>query len=513
MTRDSFAAEALAQIPKILTLQDRNPHSPTYGCFDRNFWHYKIIDFPSGMAQEFVWPLALVYSLDLPENFYYQQPSIKEWAEAGMLFAARNAHRDGSCDDYFPFEKASGAAAFSLLAAIESYALLGLQNEELREFFSKRADWLEKHDESGRLTNHEALIALCLAKLGRHEASQRRLARVLEWQDEEGWFAEYEGCDPGYHTLTIGLLAQLYEISPNESLKTGLEKAIRFAAHFVHPDGSFGGEYGSRNTYNFFPHGFELAGKWLPEALSINDRFRGGACYADDHIIGHHTWSYLLTWQNWISQRPSPSPPTRGRIHFPRAGILIERRENTELFLASNKGGVFKFFRDEHLVHSDTNFSVTTDSGNAVAHLIDNYQTKFGDDEISISGALGWAKQKQMTPLNLVLLRIFMLMVGRFFPNLVRKFLQRILITGKKKAPFQFSRVLRWQHDRLRVVDELKTANWNDVRAVGIGAAQTSIYVAMSRTWHPGQMQPWLDLTAEMKKLQPGQTLRIEREF
>ena len=54
--RDRFAHEALALIPKILTLQDRNAHSPTYGCFDRNYWHYKIIDFPSGMAAEFVWP-------------------------------------------------------------------------------------------------------------------------------------------------------------------------------------------------------------------------------------------------------------------------------------------------------------------------------------------------------------------------------------------------------------------------------------------------------------------------
>ncbi len=58
-TRDLFAKEALAQIPKILTLQDRNPHSPTYGCFDRTFWQYKVIDFPAGMSQEFVYPLAL----------------------------------------------------------------------------------------------------------------------------------------------------------------------------------------------------------------------------------------------------------------------------------------------------------------------------------------------------------------------------------------------------------------------------------------------------------------------
>ena len=57
--KDLFASEAIAQIPKILTLLDRNPHSPTYGCFDRNFWQYKIIDFPSGMAQEFVLPPSI----------------------------------------------------------------------------------------------------------------------------------------------------------------------------------------------------------------------------------------------------------------------------------------------------------------------------------------------------------------------------------------------------------------------------------------------------------------------
>ena len=104
MNRDLFAREALNQIPKILTLQDRNPHSPTYGCFDRNFWQYKIIDFPSGMSQEFVWPLALVHELALPENDYYREPAIKAWAEAGIVYAARSAHEDGSCDDYFPFE-------------------------------------------------------------------------------------------------------------------------------------------------------------------------------------------------------------------------------------------------------------------------------------------------------------------------------------------------------------------------------------------------------------------------
>src|SRR5215207_1102104 len=185
--RSIFAREALALIPKILTLQDRNAHSPTYGCFDRNYWHYKIIDFPSGMAAEFVWPLALVHNLKLPDNPYYQQAAVRQWIEAGIRYAARSAHPDGSCDDYFPFEKAAGAAAFSLLACMESYSLMGFDRPEMLEFFHQRADWLADHHESGRLTNHQALIVLCLEKAGRLFSSDRwdklkakRLKRVME---------------------------------------------------------------------------------------------------------------------------------------------------------------------------------------------------------------------------------------------------------------------------------------------------------------------------------------------
>jgi hypothetical protein len=33
----------------------------------------------------------------------------------------------------------------------------------------------------------------------------------------------------------------------------------------------------------------------------------------------------------------------------------------------------------------------------------------------------------------------------------------------------------------------------------------------MSRTFQPGQMQPFLDLTAQARGLTPGGTLRVER--
>jgi hypothetical protein len=528
--RDGFARAALAQIPKILTLQDRNPHSPTYGCCDRNFWHYKIVDFPSGMAQEFVWPLALAYDTDAPGNEYYRQPSLKRWAAAGIRYAARSAHPDGSCDDYFPFERAGGATAFSLLACIETYRLLGLKDREMLDFFMRRGNWLANHHESGRLTNHQALIVLCLELLSCllkedrwAKAKEKRLEQVLAWQSAEGWFQEYEGCDPGYHTLTISCLAWLDCLCPEWGLRDSLKRAVALAAHFVHPDGSYGGEYTSRNTYNFFPYGFELVGCWWPESLSVNDRFLVGlqnglgACYADDHIIGHHTWNYLLAWREFVTERPQLPPYRDERIWLPEAQLLVDRRQGTELYLALNKGGAFKLFRDRQLVASDTQFSLQVRSGNrlrnAVGHLVGNYATEIQLDTIAISGSLGWAKQKQMTPLNLLLLRVVMLTVGRFFPDLIRQVLQKLLIVGKTEAPFRFHRRFEWNGDRWTARDTLQSGAWETVVAAGIGGDQTSIYVVMSRTFQSGQLQPWLDLSKQVAELEPGHPLEVERTF
>ena len=530
MSKNLFFDKALSQIPKILTLLDRNPHSPTYGCFDRNFWHYKIIDFPSGMAQEFVLPLALVYGIDDQQNQYYKNPRIKEFVKAGIAFAASSSHADGSCDDYFPFEKAGGAAAFSLLACLDSYMLLGLENKEFLQFFEKRATWLANHDESGQLANHQALIVLCLELISRiqntdkfDELIKTRLDRVLSWQSSEGWFQEYEGADPGYHTLTISILARVYELNPSEKLKGSLKKAVEFAAQFVHPDGSYGGEYGSRNTYNYFPHGFELVGKWMPEALSVNDRYLKGlennleACFEDDHVIAHHVWNYLLAWKDYVDDRPETVYPKPGRVWFKEARILIDRRNKSELYAALNKGGVFKLFRDDELVVSDTQFSLLLKNGsktkNAVAHLIDDTQIDISDSKISVKGNFGWANHTQASPWKLVIFRIGMLTVGRFFPDLIRKILQKILITGKKEAPFKFERTFEYDEGSWIVKDELQAKNWAHVESAGIDSSQTSIYVVMSRTFQKGQLKPWLDFTEDVHQLDNQETLSIKRMY
>ncbi|URD50976.1 hypothetical protein M5J74_03080 [Chroococcidiopsis sp. CCNUC1] len=185
--------------------------------------------------------------------------------------------------------------------------------------------------------------------------------------------------------------------------------------------------------------------------------------------------------------------------------------------MALNKGGTFKLFRNNQLIASDTQFSLLVKEGkkikNAVGHLVGNYAIALEQNKITIQGQLGWAKQKQMTPANLMILRIVMLGFGRFFPNLIRKLLQKVLIVGKKDAPFWFQRQLFWENGKLQIIDELKAQNWENVIAADIGCDRTSIYVVMSRTFQIGQLQPEWNLTEEVKQLAPGESLKLERYF
>jgi hypothetical protein len=320
--------------------------------------------------------------------------------------------------------------------------------------------------------------------------------------------------------LTISTLAEVYQFNPDNRIREALEKAIRFAAHFVHADGSFGGEYGSRNTYNFFPHGFELAGEWMPEALSVNDRFLKGLksdlkpAYEDDHILGHHLWNYLLAWWDYRDERPETTYPEEGRCYFPNAKLLIDRTDDQELIIALNKGGVFKLFRNGEFAASDTQLSILMKSQkhkNAVVHLIDNFDADVEENSIQISGQLAWANHTLPDPFKYLIFRVFMLSVGRFFSDFVRKILQKILITGRQEAPFRFTRTFSYSDGSWQVSDKIYAENWDQVRSIGIGSSQASIYVVMSKTFQPGQLQGWTDLTPKIRSLNSGEALKIER--
>lgn len=528
--RDRLAAEALAAIPKILIQEDRTPVSRTFGCFDRLYWHTRAADFPCGMSQEFALPLALAHALPVPGSPWHGQPELARWAEAGVRFAARSAHRDGSCDDYYPFERAAGAAAFSLFAALETADILGLRADpEIRAFLERRASWLAHHTESGRLSNHEALIIACIARISHADRTRwdgplgLRVARLLSWQSEEGWFDEYGGADPGYLTLTIGMLALADRDRPDLELRPAIDRAIAFLAALVHPDGTLGGEYASRATVNCFPHGLEIAGAWNPLALAVADRlyrrFDAGVApsHADDRIIGHHVWSQLLAWREWQADRPGPLPLAKGTTDFADARIRVQQQGDLRLYTGWSRGLAFRLFAGERLLCADTGPTLRLRDGRvAVTHLEGSIVADRSEHVLEVEGPMRLAKSALLTPAKSILLRGFMLTLGRFFPDLVRRLLQALLVTGAKPAPFRFRRRLEWQADGALLVTDTITpdgADWKDVASAGRGGFQVSMTTVMARVWEPAQLQPWEDLTDRVSAGRRGEPWQEVRRF
>lgn len=535
---------ALAEIPRLLGAIDRHPFHPTYGCLDRQYWHYRTASFPSEMYQEGVLPLAMVYAMKLPGNRWYRQERIRELVIAGLRFNQRAGRRDGSCDDYYPYERALGAAVFSLQATARAYQLLELSDAELVDWFRRRADWLIRNDESGRLANHHALAALGLLRVaeitgesGYREAADARVQRVLGWQDEEGWFEEYGGADPGYQTVTIDCLAQYRTITGQRRLDDPLRQAVCFSRMFLHPDNSYAGPYGSRGTLHFYPHGMELLAPDSVEAAELADGFLRSlatgthARLDDDRMFVHRLASLIGAYVDWApasppATRPETSESTR---YLPRAQILVRKGPGRHTTISAARGGVFRHFATVTTSVTDAGLVVQTEGGRvAVSHWHDRSRdvellsAEGGRVEGLVTrGSLYWHRHETATPLKQALLNVGMWTLGRWCRTLVRRVFQRRLITGRRFCPIRLTRKFEFLAERemlggsgLRVTDTIELVSPRvRVQKMAYGTDHESAYVAASGFYQEAVLEPWTDLASRVAELNAHRRVTIVREL
>lgn len=524
--RRRYSDAALRSIPKLLQLVDRNLYSPTYGSFDRSYWHYRTMDFPCGMYQEFVLPLALVYQHPYPENPYFGKERVREIALAGVDFARRSGHPDGSCDDYFPYERALGAAVFSLYAMTESCLVLGGKRPEHLEFFARRGQWLLDHNESGQLANHQALAALALQNVFML-TDDARFARgrdnyveiVKNWQRSEGWFQEYEGADPGYHSCSIAFLAKLMRKveggTIHETILKMLRPAVEFAWYFMHPDGSYAGEYGSRNTYHFYPHGFEVMAAHEPKAGQIADQFlhlalpRGSRYFnEDDRMCAHYVYDWLQSYLDFCPARPAPLNERADFTRwFPEARMLVRKTPRYYAVLSLAKGGVLKVASEDGPLYSDTGFIGRLDDGRVVvSHLVDEYKIEVNasSEPVTASAAGHFCERrvKLASPFKQVLFRLLNMTVGRVASDFLRRALQKVLITGKPRTELRFRRKFTFEEDKIEIEDEvIRPPTVPKLAALHLGSDATSIYVANSNVYQESVLLPWQDLSGLLPEI------------
>ena len=166
-----YADKAIGQIPRLLSLQDRNPHSSTYGCFHRDYWLDKTSDFPDAVRQFSAHSLALVYKYEFPGNTYLGQPRILDWTAAALDYWTSIQHKDGSFDEFYPYERGwVGPTAFTTYTTVEAYNLLVDElppdvAERVRTAVRRSAYFIAAGEsEKDDLANHHAMACLAVWK-------------------------------------------------------------------------------------------------------------------------------------------------------------------------------------------------------------------------------------------------------------------------------------------------------------------------------------------------------------
>jgi len=530
--RDWYAYEALRALPRIILMIDKNRYSETYGCFDREYWHYRTVDFPCGMNQEFCLPLALAYKYEFPYNPYYQVERLKELVIASIRFSIKSSHPDGTCDDYFPFEKALGALVFSTYAMTESYLELELEDQEMVDFFKLRADWLATHNETGQLANHQAFAALALynvymitGETKYREASDHFRDITLSWQHAEGWYQEYEGADPGYHSCSIAFLAKLWQKSRDPLIVESLESAVEFATYFMHPDGSYAGEYGSRNTYHFYPHGFEVMSEFYENAGRIADTFLTRSMperrryYNDDNrMCAHYVYDWMQSWRDYNEERHGLLDDHRENFErwFSDARIFVKKTDHYYAVCSLAKGGVLKVFDQDGPIYSDSGILLKTEDDVLVSHLVDDEFEIRADVENArfiAKGPMSKRRYPLPSPVKQMAFRSMNLSVGRLGPNAVRAILQKVLITGKPRTDVSFERTFEFGEDSIKIENIVDASKVDDTfESMATGSDATSIYVANSNTFQESVLLPWNELDEHVGELNRNRRVDFEIE-
>lgn len=263
---DLYGTIALSQAQRILSFGDREPESPTYGCFDRYFWHYRQVDFVNSRFQESSHFLALLYLYNHPENRFYQKSKVKEWTEAAVRFWAGIQVPDGSFNEYWPYERSFCVTSFTLYSNAEACRLLGLNPPE--EAVRKACAWIVQYENTMVMNQMAAsAAALLIGSLILNDAeirqwANRRMERVLSLQHPEGYFAEYGGWDIGYLSITLSCLAQFYIHTQEPRISEAMQRGFEFLLDKIEPNGTFDYNRTSRHTQYFYPYGFRVMKQW-----------------------------------------------------------------------------------------------------------------------------------------------------------------------------------------------------------------------------------------------------------
>jgi hypothetical protein len=534
---DLYRRQLLAATPRILSELDRDPFSATYGSFDREYWAWSTKDFSNVDLQRAIYPLTVLFLTPLEGNFWHRSPRLLDWILAAARYWGQVQHADGSFDHHYPFEYSFVGVAFPLIEISLAFRLLDSEGliptkdrEDWLAIMRKGAEFLCANDElHGFISNHRLGAACALHSMHQICKDAAYLTRALEFESSvrsrmsrEGWLCEYEGADPGYQTLDANFIGHYCLLTGDDEFFESVAKpSLDFLQYFLHPDGSIGGEYGSRNCSLYYPGGIEALASSIPvaEAMAAHAAQAiqlGHTPALADHdirnfvpMLSSYAAALIAAHKDEASERECAELPFKRNFErfWPEAGFYVRSDARHYYIVGCSKGGVFKAFEkaSSRLIASHAGYAIEDkrkrlysnqflakglvagldDCSGAEAPLRENRELQLTHPVYAVM------RNRVFTPFRFLLFRGFMFTLGRF--RGLNEWVKRNIITGlfihrRSLGPWRFARRIVFLLGETRIEDRL-------VGAVPIWRARagdifTTIYMASSKYYRHQEQIP-----------------------
>jgi hypothetical protein len=495
-------------LPRLLTQVCRDPSSPHFGCCDRNWWHYRIRDFPSAILQQGGYALHLAAQTGAQAE---QRGELENLAAAAGRFWNGRAIRRGAFEEYYPWEQGYPPLAFSTLAVMKLVAERVMAADEVRRGAGVASRQLKNRFES-QAANQQvaglAALAWCrkvFPELVTAAELEALTARTLALQTQEGWFGEYGGPDLGYLSVTTDCLWDLFDATGDERFVQAIDRALAFTRLLVSvTPGTSIGMHNARNTDYLVPYGLVRAARERNAARAENrllcerlfSRAASPAHFfnaVDDRYVCHYIGQSLFRAVLYLEQHPAESPASTddspaGCQPFEQltaSGHFLRKTRADEGWIVTlRKGGIFSHHAGTAML-CDFGWVVEAGGRQFISQWWSN-DWRFGQDQgrLWVEGALYKHREVESSPWQHMALRIASFVAGsRLIGTLKKK-----LILEKKRSHIGFRRTLEWHGDTLRVVD---TFTHLPVAAKFLPAPRSSKrHVASADSFHAEDFQP-----------------------
>lgn len=507
--------------PRLLSQACRDKNSPFYGCFDRNWWHYRIRDFASIMLQQGGYTAHEYAKL---EEYSEYSEELVSLARGAALFWNERSKRRGAFEEYYPWEQGYPPLAFSTLA-VGKLVLEGvIDRKEIGHGLKKAARQLSKRFEYQAGNQQVAGLAALAAirkidpSLVKQEIYLKQKMKTLALQSGEGWFGEYDGPDLGYLSVTLDCLWDLFDITGEREYMDSANKALDFLYQFISRRSAGAGMHNARNTDYIVPYGIcrflgdlesrhAAMARTLINVLYANLENKQHFFHAVDdrywsHYIGHsvvRAESLLQETRKSASGKPTSSQSagkeTPGMMSssagtnstdslipftFQESGYIFRTIPNSDccLLVSPRKGGILSLYKENEEVN-DFGWVVIDGKKQYVNHWWSKQWTwEENDSMIIVHGHLFPHSEKTSKPFFHAALRI----LSFFFGGKMTGFLRKVLIFKSKSSAIGFKRTIEIVSGEVAVTDEFSKVKKN---ISAHRASRTSKrHVASADSWH-----------------------------